>query len=137
MEMAQRLWGSRCSTAYAWRTLQEASAVLAFGSDAPVEALNPWLGIHAAVTRQRPDGTPPQGWYPEQRLSVGSAIWGFTTGTAIAAGCAHEQGTLMPGMLADMVVLPYDPFQIRPAELPTVTADITILEGEVVWEKER
>ena len=62
--------------------------LLAFGSDAPVESLNPWLSIHAAVTRQRPGNIPPAGWYPEQRLSVEEALWGFTVGAAIAAGAA-------------------------------------------------
>ena len=135
MEMADRLWGERCATAYAWRALKHAGAVLAFGSDAPVEPLNPWLGIHAAVTRQRPGGIPPEGWYPEQRLSVTEALWGFTVGAAIAAGAAHEQGTLMPGMLADLAVLSADPFKISPSDLHAIQADMTMIEGKVVWER--
>ena len=59
MEAADRLWGDRCANAYAWKSLQDAGATLAFGSDAPVEALNPWLSVHAAVTRQRPGNLPP------------------------------------------------------------------------------
>jgi predicted amidohydrolase YtcJ len=86
------------------------------------------------VTRRRPDGTPPGGWYPEQRLSVADALWGFTVGAAIAAGTAHEQGTLVPGMLADLAVLSADPFKVNPAELHKLTAETTMIEGEIVWE---
>jgi predicted amidohydrolase YtcJ len=135
METADQLWGERCATAYAWRALQDAGATLAFGSDAPVESLNPWLSVHAAVTRQRPGGLPAEGWYPEQRVDITSALRGFTAGAAMAAGAAHEQGTLMPGMLADLAVLSADPFKINPANLHAVSSELTMIEGEVVWEK--
>ena len=135
MEVADRLWGERCATAYAWRSLQEAGATLAFGSDAPVESLNPWLSIHAAVTRQRPGNVPPAGWYPEQRIGVEDALRGFAGGAAFAAGAAHEQGTLAPGMLADVAVLSADPFKVSPADLHAIHADLTMIEGEVVWER--
>jgi predicted amidohydrolase YtcJ len=136
METAERLWGiERCATSYAWRALEEAGAVLAFGSDAPVEALNPWLSIHAAVTRQRPGNTPPDGWVPAQRIDITSALRGFTAGAAYAAGAAHELGTLMPGKLADLAVLSADPFKINPSDLHAVAADLTMIDGEVVWEK--
>jgi predicted amidohydrolase YtcJ len=133
MEMADRLWGERCATAYAWRALQAARATLAFGSDAPVEPLNPWLSIHAAATRQRPGGYPAGGWYPEQRIDITSALRGFTVGPAIAAGASHEQGTLLPGMLADLAVLSADPFKISPADLHAVQSEMTMIEGEMVW----
>lgn len=135
MHMADQLWGQRCAGAYAWRSLLNAGATLAFGSDAPVEPLNPWLSIHAAVTRQRPDGTPPGGWYPEQRLTVEEALRGFCYGSAVAAGAAGEQGTIAPGMLADLTVLSADPFKIDPAALHAVRAEMTILEGAIVWEQ--
>ena len=135
MDTAVRLWGERCANAYAWRSLQDAGATLAFGSDAPVEALNPWLSVHAAVTRQRPGNLPPAGWYPEQRIDITSALRGFCTGAAAAAGAAHEQGTLIPGMLADLAVLSADPFKINPADLHAVKSELTMIEGQVVWEK--
>jgi predicted amidohydrolase YtcJ len=135
METADRLWGERCATAYAWRSLKNAGAVLAFGSDAPVESLNPWLSVHAAVTRQWPGNIPPNGWYPEQCLSVEEALRGFTVGAASAAGAAQEQGTLAPGMLADLAVLSADPFKINRSDLHAVRADLTMIEGEVVWER--
>ena len=133
MELADRLWGERCAHAYAWHALQAAGAVLAFGSDAPVEPLNPWLSVHAAVTRQRPGGQPPGGWYAEQCLDITSALRGFTIGPAIAAGAGHEQGTLMPGKLADLAILSADPFKISPADMHVVNADLTMIEGEVRW----
>jgi predicted amidohydrolase YtcJ len=135
MDTADRLWGERCATAYAWRSLKDTGAVLAFGSDAPVESLNPWLSIHAAVTRQRPGNIPPQGWYPEQRLSVEEALWGFTVGAAIAAGTSPRQGTLAPGMLADLAILSADPFKINPSDLHAVRSELTMIDGEVVWER--
>jgi predicted amidohydrolase YtcJ len=135
MEAADRLWGDRCASAYAWKSLQDAGATLAFGSDAPVEALNPWLSVHAAVTRQRPGNLPPQGWYPEQRIDITSALRGFSAGAAAAAGAAHEQGRLLPGMLADLAILSADPFKINPSELHAVKSELTMIEGQVVWEK--
>lgn len=135
MEVADRLWGERCATAYAWRSLQEAGATLAFGSDAPVEPLNPWLSIHAAVTRQRPGNIPLGGWYPEQRIDVAAALRGFTSGAAAAAGASHELGTLTTGKLADLAILSADPFKIDPSGLHAVAAELTMIEGEIVWEK--
>jgi predicted amidohydrolase YtcJ len=135
MDTADRLWGERCSSAYAWKSLQDAGATLAFGSDAPVEALNPWLSVHAAVTRQRPGNLPPEGWYPEQRIDITSALRGFTAGAAAAAGATHEQGLLMPGMLADLAILSRDPFKSSPSELHTITSELTMIGGEVVWER--
>lgn len=133
MEIADRLWGERSANAYPWRALHAAGATLAFGSDAPVESLNPWLSIHAAVTRQRVNGTPAGGWYPEQCIGLDDALRGFTIGAAIAAGARHEQGTLAPGMLADLAVLSADPFAIHPTELHAVNAELTMIEGEIVW----
>ncbi len=135
MDVASQLWGTRCATAYAWRSLKDAGATLAFGSDAPVEALNPWLGIHAAVTRQRSDGTPASGWYPEQCLSLAEALDGFCKGPAIASGEADEKGILAPGMLADLAILSRDPFEINPVNLHTMTVDMTLVEGQVVFER--
>jgi len=87
MLIADRYWGKRAALAYALRSQLEQGVVLAFGSDAPVESPNPFLGVHAAVTRRRLEGTPgPDGWYPQQRLSVDQALRGFTTGPAYAAG---------------------------------------------------
>jgi len=135
MLVADRLWGRRCAGAYAWRSLLEAGAVLAFGSDAPVESLNPWWGVHAAATRQARNGTPAGGWYPEQRLTVREALDAYCLGPAVASGEADHKGALRVGMLADLAVLSADPLACPPEELHAVVAELTIVGGEVAWER--
>ena len=135
MLVADALWGQRSALAYAWRSLLNSGATLAFGSDAPVETLNPWPGVHAALTRQRVDGTPPGGWYPEQRLNIEETMQAYCHGPAIAAGEAAERGTLAPGMLGDLAVLSQDPFRCAPADLHKSHATMTIVEGRVVFER--
>lgn len=133
MATADRLLGERCATAYAWRSLLKAGALLAFGSDAPVESLNPWLGIHAAVTRQRPTGEPQGGWYASQRLTLEEALHGFIVGPASASGEAAFKGTLAPGMVADLAVLTQDPFHMPIEQLHSVTVALTLVAGQVVY----
>jgi predicted amidohydrolase YtcJ len=136
MEMADRFWGARSVLAYAWRSVLEAGGELAFGSDCPVETLDPFAGIHAAVTRRRSDGSPgPQGWIPEQRLSVAEAVRAYTLGAARAAGQGHLKGSLAPGKLADLVVLTHDIFQIDPMGILQARAEITVLDGRIVYER--
>jgi hypothetical protein len=134
-QVADELWGSRCNLAYAWRTLKQAGTVLAFGSDAPVEPLNPWLGIHAAVTRQRSSGEPAGGWYPEQCLSVAETLEAHCIGPAIASAETRFKGMLTPGALADMVVLSADPFRARPQDLHAISALQTYVGGRIVYER--
>jgi predicted amidohydrolase YtcJ len=134
MEMAKRYWGARTALAYAWRTQLQHGARLAFGSDAPVESPNPFLGLHAAVTRCRADGAPgPQGWHPEQRLTLQEAWQAFTLGPAYLAGTEASQGRLAPGYLADLIVLEQDPFSIPPADLAALQPNATMIGGEWVW----
>ena len=109
--------------------------MLAFGSDAPVESPNPFLGLHAAITRRRADGSPSsQGWYPEQRLSMLEAWQGFTSGPAFAAGMEDRAGRLSPGSYADLVVLEKDPFACDPDELLKMQSSATMVNGEWVWQ---
>ena len=132
--MADRFWGDRTSNAYAWRTMLETNTPLAFGSDAPVESPNPFLGLHAAVTRQRQDGSPgAQGWHPEQRLTVAEALHGFTTGAAYAAGMEDRLGRLAPGYLADLLVLDTDPFTCQPEALKVIRPLGTMVAGKWVY----
>jgi predicted amidohydrolase YtcJ len=132
-EMADRYWGERCVTAYAWRSLLNADTVLAFGSDCPVEDLNPFLGIHAAVTRRRVDGFPgPQGWYPAQRLTVEEAVHAYTLGAAYAAGLEGRLGALASGKLADLVVLDRDIFTCDPMSIAETQVEMTMIGGQVV-----
>lgn len=134
MLMADRYWGERAAFSYAWRTQLNHHAVLAFGSDAPVESPNPFWGIHAAVTRQRLDGSPgPNGWYPEQRLTIAEALYAYTKGPAYAAGLEHKQGQLWPGFYADLVLLNADLFQCNPEDLPEIKPTATMIGGEWVW----
>jgi predicted amidohydrolase YtcJ len=130
---ADKYWGDRSKYAYAWRSLHKAGTHLAFGSDAPVESPNPFWGLHAAISRKRSDDSPgPDGWYPEQKLSLKTALQGFTTGAAYAAGMENRQGQLTPGFFADLVVLDEDLFQIGPDEIRDISPVGTMIDGEWV-----
>jgi predicted amidohydrolase YtcJ len=132
--MADRYWGDRCAYAYAWKSLLQTGAVLAFGSDCPVEDISPLLGIHAAVTRRALDGAPgPDGWYPEQRLTVSDAIRAYTMGAAYAAGMDDLVGSLAPGKLADLVVLDRDIFECPPMEIAETQVIATMIGGRFVY----
>jgi predicted amidohydrolase YtcJ len=134
MLMADRYWGERSVLAYAWRTQLDHGAVLAFGSDAPVESPNPFWGLHAALTRRRADGTPePEGWYSEQRLTLQEALRGYTTGAAYAAGTEDRQGRLAPGCYADLIVLEKDPFACEAEEIRDLHPQATMVGGEWVF----
>jgi len=131
--MADRFWGARNSLAYAWKTQLDAGARLAFGSDAPVESPNPFLGIHAAVTRRRADGSPGrQGWHPEQRLSLLAALEGYSLGAAHAAYSEDRQGRLSEGFLADLIVLEQDPFAMDVDAIKLLRSSATMIDGEWV-----
>lgn len=128
--VADRLWGARSRWSYAWRSLADAGATLAFGSDAPVEPLNPWAGLQVAVTRRGLDGTPAGGWYAQERLSLDEALRGFTKGVAAAAG-RPDGGSLAPGSHADFVVLDDDPFALPEEQLAGVRPRQTYVGGEL------
>lgn len=132
MEMAGRHWGRRCAWAYAWRSVLDSGAILAFGSDCPVETPDPLAGIHAAVTRRRADGFPgPEGWIPAQRLTVAEAVHAYTLGAACASGEAHLKGSIAPGKLADLTVLSQDIFQIEPMAILDTRVEMTLFDGQM------
>ena len=132
MEVAERLWGARTRFAYRWRDVLATGAPLAFGSDAPVESLDPFWGLHAAVTRRRADGAPgPDGWYPSQRLTVDEALRAFTLGPAYAAGLEHRLGSLEPGKAADLVVCDRDVYACDPDDIRDTVVVGTMVGG--VW----
>jgi len=136
MQIADRFWGERAAHSYAWNTQVQHGAVLAFGSDAPVDTPNPFLGLHAAVTRRRADGGPgPQGWYPEQRLTLEQALHAYTTGAAYAAGWEDRLGKLAPGYLADLIILESDPFTCPSDDLRTIQPTATMVGGNWVYRK--
>lgn len=120
---------------YAFRSLLEAGAVLAFGSDWDVAPMDPLLGIYAAATRRTLDGKNPNGWYPEQKISVAEALRAYTYGSAYASFEDKIKGTIRPGMLADMVVLSEDILSIPPEAIEHTAVDVTILGGRTVYRR--
>jgi predicted amidohydrolase YtcJ len=133
--MIERSVGSRAYLAYLFNDMQRAGITLAFGSDGPVADINPFYGIHAAVTRQRRNGTPAGGWHPAQCLSLADAIRGYTFGPAIASGRRAELGSIAPGKLADLIVLDRDIFAIGANEIPETTVFMTVVGGNVVYRR--
>jgi predicted amidohydrolase YtcJ len=137
MFIADKHWGARSRYAYAWRTLWDSGAMLAFGSDAPVETPDVIQGIHAAVTRCRADGAPGgEGWIPEERLSVEEAVWAYTVGAAYAGGEERIKGSITPGKLADLAVLSQDIFLINPSAILETDVTATIMGGHFVHGEE-
>jgi predicted amidohydrolase YtcJ len=135
MYAADRFWGERSALSYAWRAQLQHGAPMAFGSDAPVESPNPFLGLHAAVTRRRADGAPsPEGWYPEQKLTLTEAFRAYTVGAAYAGNAEHRLGRLAPGYLADLIVLDEDVFSVDPDRLLSIQPSATMIGGEWVWQ---
>jgi len=135
--MEERI-GARSRWAYAFKTLQDAGVRLCFGSDWPGTNAswypsNPLLGIYAAVTRQTLSGTPPGGWFPEQRLDLESALRAYTVNSAWAAGEERLKGAVAPGLLADLVAPDRDPFAIDAAELKDVKVLWTMVGGRIVF----
>jgi len=129
----KRIGHERARSSFAWRTMLNAGAVLAFGSDWPVAPLDPMSGIYAAVTRATLDGKNPAGWFPEQRLTVEEALRAYTRGSAYAAFEEMEEGTISPGKLADVVVLSEDLFRIPPERIKDARVEITIVGGRIVY----
>lgn len=136
MELADQYWGGRSRLGYAWRSVLAGGAALAFGSDCPVEPLDVLAGLHAAVTRQRAEGTPPGGWYPEQCLTLSEAVQAYTLGAAYAAGREAELGTLAPGKLADITVLDRDIFALPAEALLDTAVQATIVGGTVAYQRD-
>lgn len=130
-----RLGPQRMHDSYMFRSLLDDSAVLAFGSDWPVAPLDPIIGVYAAVTRRTLDGKNPDGWLPEQKISVGQALRAYTWGNAYAVFAEKKRGTLAPGMLADVDVLDRDLFTMPPDSLANARVMATIVGGKVVFER--
>lgn len=131
-----RIGPKRCASSYAYRSLLDAGAKLAFGSDWPVAPLDPLPGIDAAVNRRPLDGKHPEGWFPEQRITVAEAVEAYTLGSAYAAGQDADRGSLTAGKLADLVVLSRDIFD--PAQRDRIAdtkVELTVVGGNVVFER--
>jgi len=130
----KRIGPERSKGTYAFRSLLDTGAILAFGSDWTVAPLNPLEGLKAAVTRQTLDGKHPNGWNPEQKLTLDEAIRAFTAGSAYAEFAENVKGTITPGKLADLVMLDRDLYQIPPTEIDKARVLLTIVDGRTVWE---
>ncbi|MEQ8955056.1 MAG: amidohydrolase, partial [Gammaproteobacteria bacterium] len=135
--MAQdRLGEVRIQGAYAWRKLLDSGAVIANGSDFPVESPNPFYGLHASVTRQGHDNQPAGGWFPEESMTLEEAFASFTIDAAYAAHQEDLLGTLEPGKKADFVLLDRDIFDIDPAQLWQVQVEQTWVNGHLVFDRQ-
>lgn len=131
----QRIGPERIKTTYAFRTLLDTEAPLAFGSDWTVATLDPLWGVYAAVTRRTLDGKNPGGWVPEQKISVDEALRAYTAANAWAVFADQQWGTLAPGRFADVVVLDHNLFTMAPESLATARVAVTVVGGKVVYRK--
>lgn len=131
----KRIGPERIKTSYAFGSLLRSGAKLAFGSDWPVAPISPLLGIYAAVTRRTLGGKNPDGWVPEQKITVAEAVLAYTYGCAYAEFSEREKGSLQAGKLADIVVLERDIFNIDPRQIPQVEVTYTIVGGQIVYER--
>ncbi len=130
-----RIGEERETRAYAWKSLLRNGAMLAFGSDWPIEDMSPIAGIHAAVTRTRADGTPQGGWHAEQCIEVRDAVRAYTTAAAYAAGWEDRIGKIDAGYFADLCVLSGDPFTTAPEKQCALTVERTLVNGKTVYER--
>ncbi len=131
----KRIGPERIQTTYAFRAFLDHGVRLAFGTDWPVAPLDPLQGIYAAVTRATLDGKNPNGWVPQEKISVAEAVETYTMGSAYAEFQEVDKGSITPGKLADMVLLSDDIFSIAREAIRNVKAVLTLVGGRVVWEK--
>lgn len=133
---AETYIGRRIETTYAFRSLLEAQATLAFGSDWYVAPPTPLKGIYAAVTRRTLDGNHPDGWVPAQKITVEDALRAYTVSAAYASFDEHRKGVLAPGRLADFVVLERNIFEIPPEAIGEAGVRMTFVGGRLVYTSE-
>ena len=130
----KRLGAERIHFAYDFRSLLDSGAILAFGSDWPVAPMEPLMGIYAAVTRRTLDNRNPDGWIPEQKISVAQAVHAYTVASAYAQFDEKIKGSLEPGKRADLVVLSRDIFHIDPVQIEDTHVDLTIFDGRIIYD---
>lgn len=130
-----RIGYERCKTTYAFRSFLDAGVMMSFGSDWTVAPLNPLLAIYAAVTRRTLDGEHPDGWFPEQNITVEEAIKAHTLTSAYSAYEENMKGSISVGKLADLVILSDNILRIDPVMIKDVEVDMTIVDGVIVYER--
>ncbi|MGE5110739.1 MAG: amidohydrolase [Acidobacteriaceae bacterium] len=130
-----RIGAERAKAAWPTRSLLDAGVRVAFGSDWWVAPIDPLAGIYAATTRRPIDGSHPEGWVPEQKISVKEAVHAYTVGSAFASFQDHVKGSLEPGKLADIAVLSEDIFSMPAEDIARAKVDMTIAGGEVVFDR--
>ncbi len=131
----KRIGAARCREAYPIRSLLDSGALVSFGTDWTVAPINPLWGIYAAVTRRTLDGKNPQGWIPEQKISVAEAVACYTYNSAYSGYEENEKGRLQAGYLADWVVLSDDIFSIDPVKIWDVRIEMTVVGGKVAFQR--
>lgn len=136
LHWAKNRIGERARYSYAWNSFLKHHVKLAFGTDWPVEPLNPMVGLYAAITRQDTLGFPEGGWYPEERISLAQAVIAYTAGSAYAAKNESWSGTLQPGRVADFVILDRDIFNATPVEMLHAKVLATYIGGNAVYSKD-
>ena len=132
----KRIGIERCDGAYAWKRLLDAKAAIAFGTDYPVEPIDPLEGLYAAVTRKDRAGEPGDGWFPDQKLSIEKAIELYTLGAAYAEFAEDRKGMIKEGFLADVVIFNTDLTAIPPEQIMSAKVDYTIVGGKVVYKRQ-
>jgi len=128
-----RLGHARSRYSYAWRSFLDHGVKLAFGTDWFVAPLNPMLGLYAAVTRATLDGKNPDGWVPEEKITLPEAVEAYTMGSAFAEFQENVKGSITPGKLADMVILSDNIFDVKPEAIRSVKVETTIVGGKIVY----
>jgi predicted amidohydrolase YtcJ len=131
----KRLGNDRLAGAYAWQSVLRSGARLAFGSDAPFDTPNPFVGLSAAISRQDMEGQPPGGWIPTERLTFAQALNAFTRGAAYAGFAEDKIGALEPGKWADFIIVDRDPTKVDPQALARTQVLETWVAGKKVWER--
>lgn len=124
----------RTSRGFAWRALEKAGAKLIFSSDSPASiSLSPWRGLHNAINRQTIDGKPENGWLPQHRVSVNTALQAYTINGAYASFEESKKGKIAVGMLADIIILDKNPFEIASKDLFKINVEKTIFDGKIIY----
>lgn len=131
---AKAVGAERLPRSFAWKSMLNNGARLVYGADWPAcISLDPMRGLHSAVNRRTIKGEPPMGWVPEQRLPIAEALRAYTYGSAYASFDEQHKGKLLPGMLADLVMLSQDLFSIDPMEIFKTKVVLTVVDGRKVF----